>query len=306
MTERTKIELKTNIAVDLADNNAGLISAADVRNLLDDIADSINPIIGSGDHNLSYPFQNNVRASKSKGSGYGFFIAESGIQFPNQVGGAGTQLEAYPGPADLDHDDLGGLTGTAGDPHYEYLPVDGSRALEANMKTASYWIGSSGVADRGFKFEYTAGGTTIQTRGDFAFADVSKINTGKSVAKAWLNFDGSGVSSIPVVRSSYNIDTLKYEGVGKYTVTFTSGVFKDNNYVAIGTSNATTASGSMEDFDINTVGLVRRAGDDVGALRTLSFVVRNDAGEYVNAELNDLVVFGLGPGVTADSAPTIS
>lgn len=42
MTVRSQDSLKTNISIDLADNNAGLISAADVRNNMVDIVDSIN------------------------------------------------------------------------------------------------------------------------------------------------------------------------------------------------------------------------------------------------------------------------
>ena len=85
------------------------------------------------------------------------------------------------------------------------------------------------------------------------------------------------------------------------------GVFQDNNYVAIGNSNATNASGSAEDFDLNTVGLVLRTGDGVGTPRTITYLCRNDNGEYVDSEMNDLVVFGLGPDVTADEwTPTVS
>ena len=65
-------------------------------------------------------------------------------------------------------------------------------------------------------------------------------------------------------------------------------------------------SGSKEDFDVNTVGLVLRQGDDTSALRTLTYYVRNDDNSYVDAEINDLVVFGLGPGVSSATPPTVS
>ena len=39
-----------------------------------------------------------------------------------------------------------------------------------------------------------------------------------------------------------------------------------------------------------------RQGDDLSTLRTLTYVCRNDNGEYVDSEMNDLVVFGHGSG----------
>ena len=141
--------------------------------------------------------------------------------------------------------------------------------------------------------------------GDFVFQkDQSRFNSAQGIAKAWLNFDGSGVSDIPVVRSSYNIVDLKHHARGKYTISFSSGVLEDNNFVVVATSNSTTASGSMEDFDVNTVGVVMRYGSDnppdAEGFRKVTFVIRNDAGEYVDGEINDLVVFAGGSGVTAD------
>ena len=47
-------------------------------------------------------------------------------------------------------------------------------------------------------------------------------------------------------------------------------------------------------------------GDDLNTLRTLTFYVKSDDNEYVDANLNDLVVYGLGSGTTADSTPTIN
>ena len=119
-------------------------------------------------------------------------------------------------------------------------------------------------------------------------------------------FDGNN-GSAPIIRESYNIHSLTDNGVGKYIITFVSGVLGDNNYAAFGTSNATTASGSKEDFDNNTVGLVLRDGNDTATLRTISYVIRKEAdNSYVDGHINDLVVFGLGSGVHPDDNPTIA
>lgn len=310
---RTSGVILGNIAEQLADNNAGLISAGDVRSNMEDIVFSINSIVASGDTVDMFPFFNDVKAKHdaSEGTG-GTFIAESGITFPNSAS-LERQTEPFLGVGGLQHNQLGGLT--IGHPHTQYLNrgghTIGGNNMIGNLELDSNWIGSAGDSNKGFKFSPNADGTEdILTSGDLVFADNSRINTGKSTAKAWINFDGSGTVNPPdpVIRSSYNVSGIQRTAQGKYIITFMSGVFQDNNYVAIGNSNATNASGSAEDFDLNTVGLVIRQGDDgVGTPRTITYLCRNDNGEYVDSEMNDLVVFGLGPDVTADTwTPTVS
>lgn len=70
--------------------------------------------------------------------------------------------------------------------------------------------------------------------------------------------------------------------------------------MAVGNSNAIAGSGSAEDFDVNTVGIVHRTED------YLTFYVKSDDNEYVNAAVNDLVVFGNAVGVTPDGPVTIN
>ena len=47
MAEYKKADLKAKISADLADNTSGAISAADVRDNMNHIVDSISPIIAS-------------------------------------------------------------------------------------------------------------------------------------------------------------------------------------------------------------------------------------------------------------------
>jgi hypothetical protein len=292
MTVKSKADILSSIAADMADNNAGLISAEDVRNNMTDTVDSMNSIIASGDHDVAYPFINNVRSKK-------LFITESGVQFPT-----GTQYEHFPGAAGISHNTLGGLT--TGDPHTQYLPVGGTRPMTSGLPMGDgNWINESGHPSRGLRFEY-GDSETIHVAGSFNHSDGSTQSSAKGVASAWINFDGSGVSHLPVVNASHNIDSITRLDQGKYQIYFTSGTLMDNYYVAMGNSNSTTSASSKEDFDLNTVGLVLRAGDDASALRSITYVVRNDNGEYVDSELNDLVVFGHSPGTTADSSVTVS
>lgn len=296
-TIRTSGELLTNIATDLADNNAGLISAADVRNNMSDTVASINAIVASGDTNSRFPFWNDVRFKKT-GSVGGTLIVESGILFPNGPNNPATrQVEPFLGVGNLQHNQLGGLT--VGDPHTQYLPISGSRPMTGNLQLGNNWIGSSGVSGRGFRFvDHPTSGTQILSSGTFVFGDNSIIKSGRGVAKAWINFDGSGVT-VPVVNSAYNITALTDLGTGKFRVTFASGVLGSNNYVAVGSSNARNTAVNAEDFDRNTVGMVSRTGTDPN--RTLTFNVLNELGQYVDGEINNLVVFNDGPGVSSDS-----
>jgi hypothetical protein len=301
MTIRAKSVLIDNINNNLADNNAGLISAADVRNNMVDIVDSINQIVASGNFNADTPFVNTVKLQIVSGSG-GILIAESGIRFG--VGGSSElQTQPFLGVAGINHNQLGNLT--AGDPHTQYILASGARVFSGNLGLSNNWINSSGsrVASesngRGLQFVYKSSseehvnvgsGTSIKF-----LKDESIITSARGVAKAWINFDASGVNHIPTVKDSYGVSGLYKHEVGKFTITFNSGVFKDNNYVAFGYSNATSTSGSKEDFINNTVGLVSRAGNDGTSLRTLTFVVRDEGGQYIDSELNHLVVFGTEP-----------
>jgi len=313
-TMRTSGDILTRIATNLADNNAGLISAADVRDNMEDTVFSINRIVASGDTDGEFPFFNDVRAKHdvSEGTG-GTFIVESGVLFPNApLPSMRTikQLEPFRGEGNITHNNLAGLT--AGDPHPQYLNVAGVGASNNNMtgnfELGNNWIGASGNNHMGFKFAPNSAGTEdILTSGDLLFGDNSRINTGFSVAKAWLSFQASGVGTIvPVVNSFYNVSDVTKNNVGKFTITFNSGVFSNNNYVAIGTSNGTTTSGSKEDMDVNTVACVIREGnDDNDGLRTCTFVIQNDAGNYVDGRINDFVAYGYDPNGTPGTAPTI-
>lgn len=310
MSIKSKEEIKNSIQTELADNNAGLISAYDVRHNMEDIVDSINQIVASGDFDATNPFTgSNVRA-KIKNGQFGLFIAESGINFPN---GGGTQYVPYPGAGNVTHNNLAGLT--AGDPHTQYLAINGTRVMQDNLGLGSNWINSSGNAglsssnNRGIKFEYIS--STVEKihvgSGSVVYFDKdgSNFNTAHGIAKAWINFDASGVAGSPTVRSAHNIYALEKLGIGKFRIHFASGTLNSNNYVAIGHSNSRTTADNREDFDLNTVGLVVRDGDDAQTLRRLTFCILNDAGEYVDAEVNDLVIFGLGVNTSSGTQPII-
>lgn len=311
----------TSIGQDLADNNAGLISAQDVRHNMEDTVASIPNIVSLSDTENTYYFRNNVKVS-GDGS-VSRFITEGGIQFPNTPVdyhpslANNIQVEPYPGSGKLDH----GLLESSSlldDDHQQYLLANGDRSMVGNLWTYQtggdpHWIGPSGNDNEGIQFTYDSDDKVVANfRGRIVYADNSTSQdvygsgTAKGSAKAWCNFDASGVAGTPTIRSSYNIHSLERTAQGKLVITFVSGIFADNNYVAIGNANATTSTGSEEDFDVNTVGLVLRQGDDGNTLRSVTYLIRNDAGEYVDADLCDFVAYGLGPNTIADPSPTVS
>lgn len=302
-TIKTKADLLTSIGTDLADNNAGDISAEDVRHNIEDVVASINTVVASGNTDTDTPFTYDVRAEVQDpgGSPYGgTFIAESGLLFPNAPNNSGSrQTEPWLGVSSIDHRELGNLDD--GDPHTQYVSISGHRPMTGNLQLGTNWIGASGD-NNGLKFAPNLeGGQDITVSGEFQYADNSVNNSARGVAKAYINFNADS-GGAPVVRSAYNITELEDLDVGKFRIKFASGVLSDG-YIAIGNSNATSTSGNLEDFDVNTVGLVSRSGVDPNM--TVTFVVRNDAGQYVDAEINELVVYSDGPSVTTDSVTII-
>jgi hypothetical protein len=305
-TIRSSGTILGNIEANLADNNAGLISAADVRNNMADTLVSINQIVASGDTDDKWPFVFDVRAQTYAGSG-GTFIAESGIIFPNSPVSTERQVQPFLGVGNLQHNDLGGLTN--GDPHTQYVSISGiksGRSMTGNLAMANYWIGSEGN-DQGLKFSVaTTGvlGDDIEVSGTFIFRkDNSKMDSAHGVAKAWLSFTAG---EPPTLRGYHNIDALERIESGVYKVTFTSGTFLNNNYAAIGISNGLASSGTYDAMEPNSVGITLREGDDGTTLRSLHFKTEQDDGDAVEGAFNDLVVYGYSPGSTSGTPPTVS
>ena len=322
-TMKSSGDLIASINLDMADNNAGLISAEDVRHNLADTAFSINRIVASGDTETEFPFFHNVKIAatgRTTNDIDGKLIIESGIRFPNAPNGDTTmlQLVPYPGPWAIDHNELSNIPN--GHPHTQYYHINGvdqaNNVLNGHVPVGhANWINASGYASIGFRFVPVMGHEQeIYTSGTLRFGDGSSIPNGKVGAKAWCNFNASGNLdgnlNLPYIRSWHNISGIERLAPGKLKITFPSGLFSDNDYVAIGHANGTVASGSKEDMAINTVGTVLREGndgaDDVDNPRTCTYVIRNMAGQYVDSEICDLVVYGYEPGEVSGVVPTMT
>lgn len=300
-TMKSSGDLIASISADLADNNAGLISAEDVRHNMEDIAFSINRVVASGDTDVKFPFYQNVRAKKDTvANAYGQFIPESGILFPNApVNSTELQVEPWLGTYKIDHNQLSNLA--VGDVHTQYYALNGARELTANFKAGNNWVNASGTDNVGFKFVPVDNHPTqeIYVSGSMRWGDNSTMDNAKGAAKAWCNFNASGNldgnNNLPYVRSYHNISGITRLAPGKLKITFTSGTFRNNDYVCFGQANGRITAGSQEDFAINTVGITQRTGNDGTALRSCTFLILNEAGEYVDSEICDFVAYGYEP-----------
>jgi hypothetical protein len=307
MAVRPQDEILQNINDDLADNNAGNISAADVRTNLEDAVESMIPIVASGNFNAQPFVGNNVRIGMNADDEYGELIVESGIRFDNGTGTeALIQLTPYLGEEGIIHNNLDGLT--IGDPHTQYMNLNGIRKAERNIGMGDNWINSEGASDglpasyddHGFQFEKVPSGEIVHLGNKSVIKtdiDGSEMTSAVQVAQAYIRFIGSGDMA---VLDSHNVSQLeRYDDPGKFKVYFKEGLFDNGNYICIANSNATTDDANPEDFDLNIAAVVERTADYV------SFVVRNDNNEYVNAAVNDLVVYGRTSGVLNDESVTI-
>lgn len=72
-------------------------------------------------------------------------------------------------------------------------------------------------------------------------------NAAGQLCRAWVNFDGTGTVAI---RASYNVSSITDNGVGDYTITFTTAM-PDANYAVSGTGS-NSAGGSATSLYVNT------------------------------------------------------
>jgi len=95
------------------------------------------------------------------------------------------------------------------------------------------------------------------------------------MAKAWVNFDGSGTVSI---RGSYNVSSLTDNGAGDYTVAFTTAMANTNYAVATGHNNGYTSANytSFSGYLTRAVGSVQ-----VASRRTTSLQDNSDLSAIV-------------------------
>jgi hypothetical protein len=158
-TIKTSGDLLASISADLSDNNAGLISAEDVRHNMEDAVRSINQIVASGDTDGEWPFTQDVRVAHDPTAGTGGIVyAESGIIFPrSSVDQTGRQQEPFLGIVNLSHNALANLTGLAQKEQIRVLNlhprplemISPSLELLSSKKTSLEWTALTALLKRG-------------------------------------------------------------------------------------------------------------------------------------------------------------
>lgn len=85
----------------------------------------------------------------------------------------------------------------------------------------------------------TAKFNTLQNAAGSISVPVDTVVNGS--AKAWVNFNGTGTVAI---RSAFNVSSITDNGVGDYTVNFTTAL-ADANYSTVATAGRTTSFGTL-------------------------------------------------------------
>jgi hypothetical protein len=100
--------------------------------------------------------------------------------------------------------------------------------------TVRLGVGNSGAT--------TADVASFNSSGVFAFNSGYGSSATAYGCRAWVNFNGTGTVAI---RASGNVSSITDNGVGDYTVNFTTAI-ADVNYAAVGSNGNDVASGLLE------------------------------------------------------------
>jgi hypothetical protein len=97
-----------------------------------------------------------------------------------------------------------------------------------NINVNNIVITSSDITDLEETIRGIVAGSTI-TYSQLSDSATESLNIQNRVAKAWINFNGSGLVSI---RDDFNINNIIDNGVGDYTINFSSS-FANTNYTFV-------------------------------------------------------------------------
>tara|TARA_R110002126_G_scaffold47989_1_gene134075 strand:- start:507 stop:926 length:420 start_codon:yes stop_codon:yes gene_type:complete len=96
------------------------------------------------------------------------------------------------------------------------------------------------------------------------------------IAKAWVNFDGTGT---PAIRGSFNVSSIFDNGTGDYTVNFTTAMPNANYSAVYGSGEGTASSG------------LRIAASSGNTTTTTRVAIRNLGNSLQDAEVVCVAVF---------------
>ena len=165
-----------------------------------------------------------------------------------------------------------GVVNTAGETIATTLSVTGVTTLTGGLNAALPVLsGGTGVTTKTGTGAVVLGTSPTLTTPTFDSASLATISGTAPLymCRAWVNFNGTGT---PAIRASGNVSSITDNGVGEYTVNFTTALV-DANYAGLvtagdygasarsagGTTNATRLTGS---YAIRTLNAVQSATTD--------------------------------------------
>ena len=116
---------------------------------------------------------------------------------------------------------------------------------------------------------------------DDAVTDAKQSLSG--VAKAWVNFNGTGTVAI---RDSFNVSSITDNGTGDYTVTFTNAM-SDTNYAVAGSAKR-PATGSADMF----LAVKQSISYDSHSTTSIKVMARFDNSQAGDSDAVSVVIFG--------------
>ena len=134
--------------------------------------------------------------------------------------------------------------------------------------STTQFLDSTGDANSSVVVNSTATGFAIGTGG---------IN-GAQLAKAWVNFNGTGTVAI---RDSYNVSSISDLGTGEYTVNY-STAFSNANYCAVATAGRSSAANPIAWFYI---------GGSQKSTTKLQLEAINTSNTYIDPEDYNVTIF---------------
>ena len=124
------------------------------------------------------------------------------------------------------------------------------------------------------------------TTAEIAAAAVTTAKLGSSeasgLAKAWVNFNGTFATSPFTIanggiRASFNVSSITDNGVGDYTVNFTTAL-ADVNYCAVGQSGYTSSAVGAGSVAFNRIGTSgNESAPTTGSIRVNAIASNGDA-----------------------------
>jgi uncharacterized protein YkvS len=167
----------------------------------------------------------------------------AGTNFTVSGGFSGSSLDVYLNGAKLIINSDYSLNGTSGIIlNQAAVAGDIIEFVSRNTSSVINVVDTSAIIDEAVTFDKLSDSATESS------------NVQKRVAKAWVNFNGTGTVAI---RAAYNVSSIADQGVGIYELNFTESM-PDTNYAAVGSSGTDVAGGLLEVSSINKSATVQR------------------------------------------------